>query len=104
MGSTFNTHRNPALLVPGHVNDDFKSVQLLPSNRSGDSTINIPGEAEPVAAYLIDKGNETPPNGYFRPAYELIDGSLERAGRGSAEKVHGKNLGLPNSGVNDAPV
>ena len=55
IGSTYNTFQNPALAIKPSCN----------------------GRGE----------ESTPPNGdepKYRPAYELVDGTLERSGRGGA--------------------
>lgn len=97
LGSTYNTYRNPALRIrPGcdtssqsmtqetdisvdgaherltndpEVNDD--------SGSAGNGMLGCLSGLEPVSDAASSKdGNER-----YRPAYELLDGSLERAGR-----------------------
>ncbi|KII91483.1 hypothetical protein PLICRDRAFT_173326 [Plicaturopsis crispa FD-325 SS-3] len=71
MGATYNTFPNPALLIqPAHSRPD-QPLEDDARSGSGESKIERKLE-EPLLRY--------------RPAYELLDGSLERAGRGSGPR------------------
>src|ERR1700722_4775584 len=81
LGSTFNTSPNPALIIQ----------QSAPTTRdAGDSSaessrscLTCPvmeiSDTDPPEKCL--DGYTQPPSGRYKPAYELVDGSLERAGR-----------------------
>ncbi|TFL03813.1 hypothetical protein BDV98DRAFT_525429 [Pterulicium gracile] len=80
LGSTYNTFPNPALLVetrtPSSHPSSFDPVSSSPTN---------------VPPSPLNDGNISPKNVSvahgvlrYRPAYELKDGSLERAGRGKS--------------------
>lgn len=72
LGSTYNTHRNPALLEPvcetRPVGFDANSDNAWDTGETVDRSDATIREEQDVRRY--------------RPAYELLDGSLERAGRG----------------------
>ncbi|KAJ7672551.1 hypothetical protein DFH06DRAFT_1176690 [Mycena polygramma] len=105
LGSTYNTFPNPALLVdiPGSAPSNSSSALLTPGTALTtvlSSTHSTPQPATPslspttvLSDYISsthtrhENGVATPvsPDGrqYYRPAYELAEGTLERAGRGS---------------------
>ncbi|KAF7969667.1 hypothetical protein HWV62_26719 [Athelia sp. TMB] len=97
LGSTYNTFRNPALLITPSPSRSITHppsptpLPLFPSSDGLDSgkrpvltphvslpdlgpTVNMPD----ILPFTNDKAEER-----YRPAYELVDGSLEREGRGS---------------------
>jgi FAD synthetase len=87
LGSTYNTFPNPALLEPG-CETTAPGLDAAPSPPPGAIAAELPiqvGHADtPV-------GTSTPvglggagalPVKRYRPAYELLDDALERAGRG----------------------
>ncbi|KAG7442856.1 adenine nucleotide alpha hydrolases-like protein [Guyanagaster necrorhizus] len=82
LGSTYNTFPNPALLVPSSIDPDPTS-QVTP-----DSSISPSSELLPATSNSRpDSVLPSPPSSSistprYRPAFELIEGSLERAGRG----------------------
>jgi FAD synthetase len=91
LGSTYNTFPNPALLVPSYPRHFSDRPDSLPSVLAVPNTSDVPPLPLPA----------TPRNGissftpapvhhqYYRPAYELLDESLERLGRG-------RGLGITN--------
>ncbi|THH04762.1 hypothetical protein EW145_g5285 [Phellinidium pouzarii] len=103
LGSTYNTYPNPALLIQPEC---VSSSPVLVNE-----TLAIPAlERDPITSADfgdLDSTQTTPavqpedynPNGpgRYRPAYELIDGDLERAGRGMLNKV-GKRKGPDHAG------
>jgi FAD synthetase len=87
LGSTFNTHRNPALLFKENCVSNNCTSGLEYCGELALSQLACPSES-------LEKRCETPMNERYRPAYELSDGTLERAGRGTAEKVHSASVSL----------
>jgi len=90
LGSTYNTFPNPALLIrPSCTTNTNVESQLteppsplLPAAHHN-STPSLTNPSTPILA----KGSITEPiaEERYRPAYELLDGGLERAGRGLAK-------------------
>ncbi|KAJ7721043.1 hypothetical protein B0H16DRAFT_1386504 [Mycena metata] len=88
LGSTYNTFPNPALLVdiPSAAAAAAASSQSQPP-----SALLTPGTAltsvfsSTHATPQPEQGNTPSPSpiSYYRPAYELAEGALERAGRGA---------------------
>ncbi|KAG9045075.1 3'-phosphoadenosine 5'-phosphosulfate sulfotransferase [Tulasnella sp. UAMH 9824] len=77
LGSTFNTFRNPALRRPRLVQSS--TIHEDTSSAHPPDTLQIP--PDPLKAPPTpDEGTEWE----WLPAYELVDESLERAGRGSS--------------------
>ena len=65
-------------------------------NRSLDKEVKgvANSTSTPNNAASFDEGTQTPMNERYMPAYELLDGTLERAGRGTAAKIHAIGFGL----------
>ncbi|KAF9261757.1 adenine nucleotide alpha hydrolases-like protein [Marasmius fiardii PR-910] len=97
LGSTYNTFQNPALLV-----DDL-AIRNTNSNANAESCSSPPAvspssvmstthshPSTPNPDPRLDTGSSTPvspTNPRYRPAYELEDENLERAGRGMKPAV-----------------
>ncbi|KAI5120404.1 hypothetical protein M0805_000183 [Coniferiporia weirii] len=99
LGSTYNTYPNPALRIQpdcdssstGTADEAYfvstskpiptASVDLGIAPIDSEGTTPLP---QPEARAIRDR---SPSEGRYRPAYELIDGDLERAGRGSSNRV-----------------
>jgi len=75
LGSTYNTFKNPALRVQSKTTTPVKNtIPLSPKNNTTDNlTLYVPGNLPEIPDAEWD----------WLPAYKLIDGALERAGRGS---------------------
>ncbi|KAJ7130290.1 hypothetical protein C8R44DRAFT_613565 [Mycena epipterygia] len=100
LGSTYNTFPNPALLVDFSSTSDPASPALLTPGTALSallsSTHAVPQpempSPSPTSDYISAKhtrpenGVVSPDGRHYRPAYELAEGALERAGRGSAPK------------------
>ncbi|KAI3603106.1 fad synthetase [Moniliophthora roreri] len=109
LGSTYNTFPNPALLIPSSNNPESQEPTpspILPTTRSSPSTESrSPGvlspttvlsdltsttharrdgtAPSPVAEFVTAPSEASQqPLQRYRPAYELKEGNLERAGRG----------------------
>jgi len=102
LGSTFNTSRNPALLIRPtcDTNSPSMSQELeitanaalgrlsgAPEARNDASDTSL-YDGSPSAGAVVGGAEER-----YRPAYELLDGSLERAGRGSIPPKSNQNPG-----------
>ncbi|KAF8960914.1 hypothetical protein BDZ97DRAFT_1905745 [Flammula alnicola] len=82
LGSTFNTFPNPALLVPHHR---YQKPQLLPHRSSPRQPLYPMPQSLTLGALDFKNGSKPlalTPKPRYRPAYELLDGNLERSGRG----------------------
>ncbi|EGO01011.1 hypothetical protein SERLA73DRAFT_179038 [Serpula lacrymans var. lacrymans S7.3] len=89
LGSTYNTYPNPALLIP--VSGTPSGNSSLPSFTiiaADPSTICFTESSHVSAVPLAMNGHtnhaDSSNQPRYKPAYELVDGSLERAGRSSA--------------------
>lgn len=119
LGSTYNTQPNPALLVTHScvtsIPSDSKSTLDSASNSTSfsdphDQFIPAPSASSPLDSSTLqstetngrrmDSERTTPlpelvegkaptPKLRYKPAYELLDGSLERAGRGASPAQKG---------------
>ncbi|KAH7882928.1 hypothetical protein F5I97DRAFT_1900618 [Phlebopus sp. FC_14] len=92
LGSTYNTHPNPALLVrsPSMEREMFPtSVTVVADNPNATCISEIPCTS-PLPNETKGGGScnvVSVDPGRYRPAYELEDGNLERAGRVSGATV-----------------
>jgi len=85
LGSTYNTSRNPALLIspscgttsPSMSQESEITVAATNERLSNDSETQINEIDASLPSVVVDGDVDR-----YRPAYELLDGSLERAGRG----------------------
>lgn len=79
LGSTFNTFRNPALRRPRLAQSSLSQEEITSSSAHTSDTLQLP--PDPLKAPSPpDEGTEWD----WLPAYELVDGSLERSGRGAS--------------------
>ncbi|KAF8635671.1 hypothetical protein AX15_000297 [Amanita polypyramis BW_CC] len=91
LGSTYNTSPNPALLVQNCIKPSAERPESL---YSSDVPLSI---TTPVTSQSVTRTTNGVPSfasaplkrQHYRPAYELLDGSLERMGRG-------RGLGVTN--------
>ncbi|KAK0205441.1 hypothetical protein DFS33DRAFT_767082 [Desarmillaria ectypa] len=94
LGSTYNTFPNPALLVP--------DSELLTSNPSTPPSTDAPPQSDELlpptspmltphsrSGSVVSSPSSLISTPRYRPAFELLEGSLERAGRGSAISIGG---------------
>lgn len=97
LGSTYNTHRNPALLIaPSCITTVSPTSERVQSASDPDPTSHTitsslpassPAAADSQSDPFADPVSPIPLPGpavveeRYRPAYELVDGDLERAGR-----------------------
>jgi len=126
LGSTYNTHRNPALRIRpsctssmtqetlsatsisrsklnanGHAhNPDLvippvDSERTSPSQSETSSLRGLSTELEPGLVVDVEEEER------FRPAYELTDGDLERAGRGSSSVAAARKVASESDGSRD---
>ncbi|KAF8892881.1 hypothetical protein BD779DRAFT_1436325 [Infundibulicybe gibba] len=81
LGSTFNTFPNPALLItePPSPDSDRSTAMSF-------GTDECPRHPPGLGADTSDEGLPKPKQTY-RPAYQLLDGNLERSGRGLTSGV-----------------
>jgi FAD synthetase len=76
LGSTYNTSPNPALLL---ADPSFSGLQQhIPKDPYAK-----PLDTVPICLPAAMSRDILIPPAKYRPAYELLDGSLERAGRGA---------------------
>ncbi|KAK0223922.1 hypothetical protein IW262DRAFT_1369955 [Armillaria fumosa] len=81
LGSTYNTFPNPALLIPS------PPTSPQPDEPPTVLTSTAPySRSDSIVSSLSSSLVSTP---RYRPAFELLEGSLERAGRGSAIQIGG---------------
>ncbi|KAG8951163.1 3'-phosphoadenosine 5'-phosphosulfate sulfotransferase [Tulasnella sp. 424] len=79
LGSTFNTFRNPALRRPRLVQPSVSQEEITSSSAHTSDTLQLP-PGPLKAPSLPNEGTEWD----WLPAYELVDESLERSGRGAS--------------------
>jgi FAD synthetase len=95
LGSTYNTFPNPALRVSlphehnlGRTNGILRLKTDSTSDKDSSTSKSLVQDTAPVGCCLENKARAQPEgkliSGY-RPAYELMDGSLERCGRGPSQ-------------------
>jgi len=84
LGSTFNTFKNPALRRPSRTEDriDLPSTPQETPGVNSSPLIFLNNSNTEDCCYEIDGVMVCPLRREWLPAYELADGSLERAGRG----------------------
>jgi len=92
LGSTYNTFPNPALLIPSSsLPTQVSKANDIPKIEAGstwDSTLSPLARDDSTGICSEDnemtQENDKQKSGKskYRPAYELMDGSLERCGRG----------------------
>jgi len=86
LGSTYNTFPNPALLIPAPLSSQSycKANGIL--EMGPDSTPDVTS-----SSFVQDGSKDIEPTAgrqhKYRPACELIDGSLERCGRGPIQNL-----------------
>lgn len=99
LGSTYNTFKNPALLIPAYETSapsHAPTADTVPGaikkgthGLNGHAARATPPSRLPTSRHDSYTGTGSPvliteAEKRYRPAYELLDGSLERAGRGKA--------------------
>lgn len=80
LGSTFNTYRNPALLIQPLCTTVSDTPDGPPPSSSDPSMLLT---SEPPVELSPETEAEQDEQERYRPAYELVDGTLEREGRRS---------------------
>jgi FAD synthetase len=84
LGSTYNTSPNPALLIEPECDTAPPALDPAPvSTHASEQLADVGGADTPVSTTpkLLEISETSTSAKRFRPAYELLDGSLERAGR-----------------------
>jgi FAD synthetase len=87
LGSTYNTFPNPALLIEPDcaTSDAVPTLDVAPSPPPGmvpaEPPVDVGSTDTPAGSSTPVDAGGAPPVKRYRPAYELADGELERAGR-----------------------
>ncbi|KAH9027430.1 hypothetical protein EDB84DRAFT_1589054 [Lactarius hengduanensis] len=89
LGSTYNTFRNPALLVADEPLQDGSSLKRFEAEAARDELVDDAATADAPAPHYTpnNDASQPAPTPRYRPAYELVDGAHERLGRGTHPPV-----------------